>query len=81
MSVNYKYNEAFCKAFGKQLRKLRVQKGFGMRQFAVHADMEYSQLSKIERGVVNTTISTVLALSIALETEPAVLFDFKHKSE
>lgn len=81
MSVNYKYNEEFCKAFGKQLRKLREQKGLSMRQFAVNADMEYSQLSKIERGVVNTTISTVLALSIVLETEPAVLFDFKHKSE
>lgn len=78
VQVNYKYNESFCKAFGKNLRKLREKKGISMRQFAVQADMEYSQLSKIERGVVNTTISTVLSLAQALEIEPFKLLDFKY---
>ena len=48
-----------------------------MRQFALLADIEYSQLSKIERGITNPTISTVLALAVALKVVPAVLFDFK----
>jgi transcriptional regulator with XRE-family HTH domain len=75
--VNYKYNEAFCKAFGKQVRKLREKKGISMRQFAVHADIEYSQLSKIERGVINTTISTAYAIAEALDVEVHDLFKFK----
>jgi transcriptional regulator with XRE-family HTH domain len=30
-----------------------MEKGISMRKLALHADMEYSQLSKIERGVTN----------------------------
>ena len=75
-SVNYKHNLEYCKAFGNHLRNLREKKGFGMRQFALHADIEYSQLSKIERGVTNPTISTVLALAVALEVPPQELFNF-----
>lgn len=48
-----------------------------MREFALHADMEYSQLSKIERGVANPTISTVLALAEALGLSHSELFNFK----
>jgi transcriptional regulator with XRE-family HTH domain len=78
--VNYNHQE-FCKAFGKQVRKLREQKGLGMRQFALQADMEYSQLSKIERGVTNPTISTVYALAESLEVSHQELFDFKFPSK
>ena len=59
-----------------QLRKVRQVKGLSMRQLAAEADMEYSQLSKIERGVINTTISTVHALAIALEVHERELYDF-----
>jgi transcriptional regulator with XRE-family HTH domain len=75
--VNYKYDKSFCKAFGKQLRRLREKKEMSMREFAVHADIEYSQLSKIERGVINTTISTAYTLAQALDIEVSELFRFK----
>lgn len=48
-----------------------------MRGLAKEADIEYSQLSKIERGVINTTISTVYVLSQALGVETKELFDFE----
>jgi len=48
-----------------------------MRKLAAEADMEYSQLSKIERGVINTTISTVHSISIALNIPEKEFFDFK----
>ncbi|RYF87475.1 MAG: XRE family transcriptional regulator [Chitinophagaceae bacterium] len=47
-----------------------------MREFALNADMEYSQLSKIERGVTNPTIGTVYELAKALGVSPRDLFDF-----
>jgi transcriptional regulator with XRE-family HTH domain len=75
--VNYKHDLAFCKAFGAQVRKLRQEKGLSMRRFAIHADMEYSQLSKIERGVINTTISSAHNIVEALEVSVKELFDFK----
>jgi len=75
--VNNKYSDDYCKAFGAHLRKLREKKGIGMRQFALIADMEYSQLSKIERGVTNPTILTVLAIAAALEVPHTELYDFK----
>ena len=75
--MNYKHNERYCKAFGRQVRKIRLEKNLSMRELALQADMEYSQLSKIERGVINTTISTVYALSQALEIPVVDLFDFK----
>ena len=75
--VNYKHNDTYCKAFGDQLRKLRLTKGISMRKLALQADMEYSQLSKIERGVINTTISTVYALSEALDIPMREFFNFQ----
>lgn len=79
--VNYKYNQEYCKAFGSNLRRIREQKKLGMREFALNAEMEYSHLSKIERGVTNPTISTVLALAVALEVTPQELFNFSFPNQ
>jgi transcriptional regulator with XRE-family HTH domain len=78
--VNYKYNEKFCKALGVQVRKVREKKGISMRQLALQADIEYSQLSKIERGVINTTVSTLQALAETLDIPVKEFFDFKFTS-
>ena len=48
-----------------------------MRKLALQTDMEYSQLSKIERGVINTTISSVYTLSETLDIPVKEFFDFK----
>ncbi|RYD54338.1 MAG: XRE family transcriptional regulator [Sphingobacteriales bacterium] len=76
-TVNYKHNQEFVKAFGEHLRKLRLQHGHSMRSFAILADIEYKQLSLIEHGSINTTISTVNALADALDLPVKELFDFK----
>lgn len=46
-------------------------------QLAFDADIEYSQIAKIERGVSNTTISTVQLLATALGISTADLFRFE----
>ena len=74
--VNYKHSEEYCKAFGNQLRKVRQGKGLSMRKLGLECDMEYSQLSKIERGLINTTISTVHSLAKALSVHERELYDF-----
>ncbi len=73
-------NKRFTKAFGENLRRLRKEKGFSQEFLANGAEIPISQIGRIERGEVNTSISTILALSIALEVEPKELLDFKFKA-
>lgn len=74
--VNNSRNEEYLKAFGEHLRRVRKRQGLTMMQVAFEADIEYSQVAKIERGITNTTISTVHLLASALGVKPAELFDF-----
>jgi transcriptional regulator with XRE-family HTH domain len=74
-------NIEYCKAFGENLRKLRKKKGLTMMELAFEADIEYSQIAKIERGVSNTTISTVHLLAKALDIKPIELFRFNFPTE
>jgi transcriptional regulator with XRE-family HTH domain len=69
-------NIKFITAFGCHLRKLRQKKGLTMLELAFEADIEYSQIAKIERGVSNPTISTVYALAKALDVPIVSLFRF-----
>ena len=67
----------YCKAFGDNLRKIRNKKGFTMMELAFEAEIEYSQIAKIERGVSNTTISTAFVLAKALDVKTIELFRFE----
>lgn len=69
-------NTGFINAFGNNLRLLRKTKGLSMEKLAQEAGVEYSQISDIELGKINTTISTVYLLAKALEIPPKDLFDF-----
>jgi transcriptional regulator with XRE-family HTH domain len=64
---------------GENLRKIRLEKNLSQQELCDEADIPLSQIGRIERGEVNTTISTILALSNALEVEPKALLDFEFK--
>ena len=72
-------NSEYLLAFGKNLRKIRNEKLMSQEELAFNADIPISQVGRIERGEVNTTISTVLKLSVALGIKPIALFDFEFK--
>jgi transcriptional regulator with XRE-family HTH domain len=74
--VNKTRNTAYINAFGENLRSIRQKKRFTMLQLAFEADIEYSQIAKIERGISNPTISTVYALAKALNVKVVELFKF-----
>jgi len=77
--INIK-NKAFLVAFGNHLRKLRKEKDLSQEHLAYEADVPISQIGRIERGEINTTISTVYQLSTALQLEPSDLFGFSFRS-
>ncbi|WP_435136755.1 helix-turn-helix domain-containing protein [Formosa sp. A9] len=63
-------------AFGKNLRKLRKEKGFTQAKLAIDLNIEISQISRIERGVINTSISNVYKISKVLKIGIKELFEF-----
>lgn len=63
-------------SFGGNLRQLRLAKGLTQEQLANELGVEISQISRIERGVINTSITTLYAISKALEIDVSALFVF-----
>jgi len=62
--------------FGDNLRKLRVAKGFTQEQLANELAIEISQISRIERGIINTSVTTLYEISKALDIDVSELFMF-----
>jgi len=73
-------NPEYCIAFGENLRKLRKKKGLTMMDLAFEADIEYSQIARIERGIANPTISTLYVLAKSLDVKPQDLLKFEFNS-
>jgi len=66
----------FLVAFGKQLQKVRLDKGFTQAQLANDLGVEISQISRIERGVINTSIGNINAIAKILKVPVSELFEF-----
>ncbi len=62
--------------FGEHVRAIRKKKGFTMTELSYKAGVEYRQISNIETGKVNCTISTLNALAKALDIPLKELMDF-----
>lgn len=43
------------------------------------AGIEYSQVSRIERGVINTSVSVIFALAKAMDVQPSQLLNLSVK--
>ncbi|MDH1883695.1 MULTISPECIES: helix-turn-helix domain-containing protein [Empedobacter] len=63
--------------FGKNLEKIRTEKGLSYRQLAQRCDVDFSEISKIEKGERNIQITTIVELAKGLNKSPKDLFDFK----
>lgn len=69
-------NEGIFK-FGKRIKEVRLSKKISQENLAYESGLEYSQISRIERGVINTSISHVFAIAKALDVPPSELFIFE----
>ncbi len=62
-------SDKFLKEFGKNLRKLREAKGLSTRQFAYEADISHSSVGRLEAGLSNPSLTTLLKIANALEID------------
>ena len=75
--VEYLKNIEFLILFGNNLKTVRKSKGLTQAELANDVVVEISQISRIERGVINTSISTAHEISKALKVDIIDLFKFQ----
>lgn len=61
------------KKLGLNIKKLREGKGLSFRELSYACDIDNSKISKIEKGQINITFTTILQLAKALEVNPTEL--------
>lgn len=68
-------NTEVMKKLGKRLRLIRVEKNLSQEQLAYKCGLAHSQITLIETGQLNTTISTIYAIAKALGVKTGELCD------
>jgi transcriptional regulator with XRE-family HTH domain len=63
-------------AFAKHLKMLRNDLGITQNQLAFEAGISLSQIARIETAKINPTLSTIFAISRALDIPLSSMFSF-----
>ena len=61
---------------GNQIQKLRELKGLSQQDLAAKCNFEKSNMSRLEAGRVNPTLSTLEKVAISLDVTLVELFNF-----
>ena len=64
--MNNLRNKATLEKFGENLKTIRTSKGLTLEQLAFDADIELSQVHRVEKGKINPTLTTLIALAKGL---------------
>jgi transcriptional regulator with XRE-family HTH domain len=80
--VKYLRKDKVIVLVGLKIKSLRLQHQKTQEQVAFEAGIEPMQLSKIERGIINTSISQIFAIATAIGIHPKEIFDidFDHET-
>ena len=60
-------DEKVITEFGLRLKSIREKKGISLRKLETLSNIDFSQIHRIEKGVTNPSLTTILALAEALE--------------
>ena len=74
MSINIRNKEVLVK-FGERLKELRIAKEMTQEDLAYAAEIELSQVHRLETAKTNATLSTLTAISTALEVTLSQLLE------
>ena len=74
--ATYYRDEQGVMAFGAKLREVRLKKGYSQERLANEAGLPPSQISRIETGVINTSLSHICLIARILKVKPRDLMDF-----
>lgn len=71
---SWKSREPVRVRFGRRLNELRTSRGYTQMQLAMHAGLDRSFISDIERGVKEPTISTLDLIAVCFKVSLSELF-------
>lgn len=71
--MNEQYDKEL-KAFGENLKALRLKKGISQEKFAELTGLDRTYISGLERGVRNPSFLILKRLAAALAVQPSELF-------
>ncbi len=74
--MKYVRDQPALEQFGKRFRQLRLASGLTQEELADQSGLQLSQISRIERGIINTSLSTIFVLARTLNVDVRELFDF-----
>ena len=63
------------KTIGWNLRRLRVERDLSQERLALKSGLDRAYLGRIERGTENVTVSTLEAVTTAMDVHVSVLFE------
>ncbi len=66
---------------GARIKSLRRGRGLTQEKVAERTGLSVNYLSRIERGLENPTLDTLLGLAKALKVDPLDLFTFEHEAD
>ncbi|MEO6508798.1 MAG: helix-turn-helix transcriptional regulator [Patescibacteria group bacterium] len=70
-------NKKYLKILGANIKRLRETKNLSLRELSYACDIDNSKISKIEKGQINITFTTLLQLANALEIHPSEILNAK----
>lgn len=68
--------EEICKHVGTRIREIRVVKGLTIEKLALESGIDYTQISRIELGKINTSIYQIYVITKKLEVPMKDIFVF-----
>ncbi|MEO2060745.1 MAG: helix-turn-helix transcriptional regulator [Mesonia sp.] len=69
-------NKTYLEKFGENVLKRRTELKLSYRQVAQKCDVDFSAISKIEKGQKSFEFQTIIELAKGLDIHPKALFDF-----
>lgn len=69
-------DKKYLREFGENLKTIRTKKNLTQQNLADILEVEISQVSRIERGKINTSVINIKKIAVALEIDAGDLFKF-----
>lgn len=71
---HYSMTKDIKKILGKNVRKLRKQRGYSQEELSLNLDLDGSYIGKVENGKLNITIDKIAAIAKFFDIDVAELF-------
>lgn len=79
--MNNTRDEKWLKAFGEHFRSIRLRLKLTQKNLAFEAEVEISQVSRLENGKINPTVTSLFTYAKAMKISASEFFEFDPDKE